>query len=56
MNPALIPYSDTERLQSQLAAPVLEVDLFDLLYELARKPDDPELLDLANHYYYYAEM
>lgn len=56
MNPVLNPSIDTERLQSQLTAPVLEVDLLDLLHELARTPDDPELLDLADHYFYYAEM
>jgi hypothetical protein len=42
--------------QERLVALPLEVDLVDLLTELERTPDDPELHDLANHYFYYTEM
>ena len=42
--------------QERLLAPSVEVDLVDLLTELERAPDDPELHDLADHYFYYAEM
>jgi len=42
--------------QERLVALPLEVDLVDLLTELERAPDDPELHDLADHYFYYAEM
>ena len=45
-----------EWVQERLVALPLEVDLVDLLTELERAPDDPELHDLANHYFYYAEM
>jgi len=47
---------ETEWLQALLPAPVLEVDLVDLLHELERAPDDPELHDLYDHYAYYSEM
>ena len=45
-----------EWLQAQMPAPVLDVDLVDLLHELERTPDDPELHDLYDHYAYYSEM
>jgi hypothetical protein len=35
--------------QERLVAPPLEVDLVDLLTELERTPDDPELHDLYDH-------
>jgi hypothetical protein len=56
MYPAPHPAADIERLQAQLPAPVLEVDLVDLLHELERTPDDRELHDLYDTYFYYAEM
>ncbi len=42
--------------QERLLAPPLDIDIVDLLNELDRTPDDPELHDLYNHYAYYAEM
>jgi hypothetical protein len=42
--------------QERLVAPPVEVDLVDLLTELERAPDDPELHHLYNHYAYYSEM
>ena len=42
--------------QERLVALPLEVDLVDLLTELERAPDDPELHDLYDTYFYYAEM
>ncbi len=42
--------------QERLVALPLEVDLVDLLTELERTPDDPELHDLYDTYFYYAEM
>ena len=42
--------------QERLVAPPVEVDLVDLLTELDRTPDDPELHDLYDTYFYYAEM
>ena len=42
--------------QERLIALPLEVDLVDLLTELERAPDDPELHDLYNHHAYYSEM
>ena len=42
--------------QERLIALPLEVDLVDLLTELDRTPDDPELHALADHYFYFAEM
>ena len=56
MYPELHPAADIERLQAQLAAPMIEVDLVDLLHELDRTPDDPELHDLYNTYFYFSEM
>ena len=56
MYPELHAAADIERLQAQLPAPVLEVDLIDLLHELERTPDDPELQALFDTYFYYAEM
>jgi len=56
MYPELHPAADIERLQALLLAPVLEVDLIDLLHELERTPDDRELHDLYDHYAYYSEM
>jgi hypothetical protein len=49
--PALIEWT-----QDRLVALPLEVDLVDLLTELERKPDDPELLDLYDTYFYFSEM
>jgi hypothetical protein len=46
----------TDWAQELLVAPPVEVDLIDLLAELERTPDDPELHDLYNHYAYYSEM
>jgi len=45
-----------DRAQERLIALPLEVDLVDLLTELERAPDDPELHDLFDAYFYYAEM
>ena len=42
--------------QGRLVAPPVEVDLVDLLTELDRTPDDPELHNLFDTYFYYAEM
>ena len=42
--------------QERLVAPPVEVDLIDLLNELERAPDDPELHNLYDHYAYYSEM
>ena len=42
--------------QERLLAPSVEVDIVDLLTELERAPDDPELHDLYDTYFYYAEM
>jgi len=42
--------------QELLVAPPVEVDLVDLLTELDRTPDDPELHALADHYFYYSEI
>ena len=42
--------------QERLVAPPVEVDLIDLLHELERSPDDPELHHLYDTYFYYAEM
>jgi hypothetical protein len=42
--------------QERLLAPSVEVDIVDLLTELERTPDDPELHALADHYFYYAEI
>ena len=56
MFPEPHPVADIGRLQAQMPAPVLEVDLVDLLHELERAPDDPELHDLFDHYAYYSEM
>jgi hypothetical protein len=42
--------------QERLLAPSVEVDIVDLLTELERKPDDPELLDLYDTYFYFSEM
>jgi len=46
----------TDWAQERLVALPLEVDLVDLLTELERAPDDPELHDLYDTYFYYAEM
>ncbi len=46
----------TDWAQELLVAPPVEVDLIDLLAELERAPDDPELHDLFDTYFYYAEM
>ena len=50
------PPTAIDRLQALLPAPVLEVDLIDLLHELERSPDDPDLHHLYDTYFYYAEM
>ena len=42
--------------QELLVAPPVEVDLIDLLTELERTPDDPELHDLYDTYFYFSEM
>ena len=42
--------------QERLVALPLEVDLVDLLHELDRAPDDPELHDLYDTYFYFSEM
>ena len=42
--------------QERLLAPSVEVDLVDLLAELERTPDDPELHDLYDTYFYFSEM
>ena len=42
--------------QERLVAPPLEIDVVDLLHELERSPDDPELHALADHFTYFAEM
>ena len=42
--------------QERLLAPSVEVDIVDLLTELERTPDDPELHALADHYFYYSEI
>ena len=42
--------------QERLVAPPVDVDLVDLLHELERSPDDPELHHLYDTYFYYAEM
>ena len=42
--------------QERLVALPLEVDLVDLLNELERTPDDPELHDLYDTYFYFSEM
>ena len=42
--------------QDRLVALPLEADLVDLLNELERSPDDPELHDLFDTYFYNAEM
>jgi hypothetical protein len=42
--------------QERLVAPPIEFDLVDLLTELERTPDDPELHALADHYFYYSEI
>ena len=42
--------------QERLVAAPLEIDLVDLLTELERTPNDPELHDLYDHYAYYSEM
>lgn len=47
---------DIELAQERLVAPPLEIDLVDLLHELDRSPDDPELRDLADHFAYYSEI
>jgi hypothetical protein len=46
----------TDWAQDRLVALSLEVDLVDLLTELERAPDDPELHALADHYFYYSEI
>ena len=48
--------TEIEWTQERLVAPPLDIDIVDLLNELDRTPDDPELHDLYNHYAYYAEM
>ena len=48
--------TEIEWTQERLVAPPVEVDLVDLLTELNRTPDDPELHDLFDTYFYYAEM
>ena len=42
--------------QGRLVAPPLDIDIVDLLHELERAPDDPELHALADHHFYFAEM
>ena len=42
--------------QERLVAPPLEIDIVDLLQELERSPDDPELHALADHFTYYSEI
>jgi hypothetical protein len=47
---------EIELAQERLVAPPLDIDLVDLLHELERSPDDPELRDLADHFAYYSEI
>ena len=49
--PALIEWT-----QDRLVALPLEIDLVDLLTELERSPDDPELHNLYDTYFYFSEM
>jgi hypothetical protein len=42
--------------QEHLVALPLEIDIVDLLQELERSPDDPELHALADHFTYYSEI
>ena len=47
---------ECEWAQERLVAPPLDIDIVDLLHELERAPDDPELHALADHHFYFAEM
>ena len=54
--PITLSPAELEWAQAQLTAQPVEIDLFDLLTELDRSPEDPELLGLFYHYFYFSEM